>query len=78
MQIPPRIDDFSSALYKIFGVGAGYLEILVMKNLNKNLNRVQQTKIQTQASAELTFTEYVKMKKQQFDKPSEISSSKLS
>jgi hypothetical protein len=32
-EIPLRINDFSNALEKIFGIGARHLEILFMKNL---------------------------------------------
>jgi hypothetical protein len=32
-EIPLRINDFSNALEKIFGIGARHIEILVMKNL---------------------------------------------
>ncbi len=39
-EIPYRIDDFSDALERIFGLGARRLEILFMKNLHAKVGTV--------------------------------------
>ena len=36
-EIPHRLGDFSDSLHRIFGIGASYLEILIMKNLHDKI-----------------------------------------
>ena len=54
-EIPDKIADFQDAIEKIFGLGASFLEIPIMKRLYE---KVGQT-VQLQGSEDFTFTEYV-------------------
>jgi hypothetical protein len=67
-EIPSRLEAFSDALDKVFGLGAKYLTILFMKTLNKKLNCVQELNSPDCVVPDFTFLWYVKMKKQQFEK----------
>lgn len=62
--IPTRIEDFVDGLEKIFGVGARFIEILIMKNLHGKTGR----SLKWNESKELLFVEYVTMAKQSFSK----------
>ena len=66
--IPSRLEDFSDALYKLFGVGAKQLEILCMKNLHKNLQSKQDLVDLDFLTLESTLVMFVKMKRNQFEK----------
>lgn len=61
-EIPDKIADFQDAIEKIFGLGASFLEILIMKRLHEE---VRQT-VQLQASEDFTFTEYVTAVRRRF------------
>lgn len=61
-EIPQRVEDFAEGLEKIFGIGAQFLEILIMKNLYE---RVGQS-LEWNKSRELIFTEYVAAAKRSF------------
>ncbi len=61
-EVPYRIDDFADAIEKIFGLGANFLEILIMKYLYE---KVGQT-VQLHLSKDFTFTEYVAATKRSF------------
>ena len=68
-EIPFRIDDFSRALARIFGLGAQSLEIMFMKSLQSKLelycnNGPSGCKWVT---PEVTFQEYVCLMRQQFE-----------
>ena len=66
-EIPFRIDDFSDALEKIFGLGARHLEILVMKNLHAKVKIDYKWDLPKWIVPELTFKEYIRMMKQNFE-----------
>jgi hypothetical protein len=61
-QIPKNIDAFDEAIKKIFGIGANFLEILIMQKLHQ---KAAQT-IRLQAPEELTLQEYVEQAKRSF------------
>ncbi|MCJ7762398.1 hypothetical protein MUP38_02945 [Candidatus Bathyarchaeota archaeon] len=63
-EIPYRIDDFSEALEKIFGMGARHLEILFMKNLHAKVRIDYKWDLPKWVVPELTFKEYIRMMKQ--------------
>lgn len=61
-EIPYKIEDFAGAIEKIFGLGANFLEILIMKRLYE---KVGQT-VQLQVSKDFTFTKYIATTKRSF------------
>ena len=61
-QIPYRFQDFADGLEKIFGVGARFLEILIMKNLHEKAN----LNLAWAGDKDLVFLEYVTMAKQKY------------
>ncbi len=62
-EIPYNIDVFASAIEKIFGLGAKFLEILIMKRLYEKVGR----SFKWHASKDdFTFTEYVAFAKLSF------------
>ena len=61
-EIPYKIEDFAGAIEKIFGLGANFLEILIMKYLYKKVDRT----VQLHLSRDFTFTEYVAATKRSF------------
>jgi len=54
-EIPYKIEDFADAIEKIFGLGASFLEILIMKRLYEKVGQP----LKLQVSKDFTFTEYV-------------------
>jgi hypothetical protein len=67
-EIPLRINDFSSALEKIFGIGAQNLELMFMKSLYSKIAwacRLPKSKWET---PEATFPKYVQQMKLKFNK----------
>lgn len=54
-KIPNRLADFESGLDKIFGIGAKYIEILIMKNLHNKLDEP----LEWNEKKELAFVDYV-------------------
>ncbi len=66
-EIPYRIEDFSDALEKIFGLGAIPLEILVIKRLHKKVATEYRWDAPKWIVPELTFREYVNMVKQNLE-----------
>jgi hypothetical protein len=54
-EIPYKIEDFVRALEKIFGLGAGFLEILIMKNLYEKVGRT----VHLHEPKNFAFTKYV-------------------
>jgi hypothetical protein len=52
--IPENLVEFQGGLEKIFGVGAQYIEILIMKNLHKKIGRPLKM-----GNKQLEFIEYV-------------------
>jgi|SRR5208282_2678272 len=69
-EIPFRIEAFSDALEKIFGLGAMLLEILVIKQLHKKAAIEFKWEAPQWVVQELTFREYVNMVKQNFEQSS--------
>jgi len=61
-QIPKNIDAFDEAIRKIFGIGANFLEILIIQKLHEKA--AQTTHLQT--PEELTLREYVEQAKKNF------------
>ena len=59
-EIPCRVEAFAEAMEKIFGQGATFLEILIMKRLHEKIRLdLREHNLQS-----LEFTEYVAMAKQ--------------
>jgi hypothetical protein len=54
-EIPNRLKDFADGLEKIFGLGARFIEILVMKNLFEKVGQP----LEWNENKELIFVEYV-------------------
>ena len=71
-EIPCRIEDFSDALEKIFGLGAIQLEISVVKRLHIKGATEYNWAVPQWIVRELTFKEYVNMVKRDFASQSEI------
>lgn len=61
-EIPYRINDFADSLDKIFGQGADFLEILIMKRLYEKIGGV----IKWPESADFTFIDYVAVAKRSY------------
>lgn len=61
--IPYKIEEFADAVEKIFGLGAKFLEILIMKCLYEKVGQVFEY---NQEQEDLVFTEYVAAVKQSF------------
>ena len=59
--IPLRIEDFSDALERIFGLGAKHLELLIMKNLNEKVNCLYRWEGPRWLVPDLTFKKYVEL-----------------
>jgi hypothetical protein len=66
-EIPLRINDFSKALEKIFGIGAKHLEILFMKHLHVRAGVTCEWPSCKRNSPEVTFQEYVGLMKRNFE-----------
>jgi len=61
-EIPNKIDVFADAIEQIFGVGASFLEILIMKRLYEKVER----EFELNDSADFAFTEYITAAKRSF------------
>ena len=55
-EIPLKIEDFAEAIEKIFGLGANFLEILIMKHL---YSKIGQDSGQLEPVSDFSFREYV-------------------
>ena len=62
-EIPNKLDDFSNALQRIFGLGARHLEILIMKNLHAKVGSLCKLDDPSWLAQDLTFTKYVELMK---------------
>ncbi len=60
-ELPNRIADFSDALERIFGQGAKYIELLIMKNLYLKVNCSYKWEGPKWLVPQLTFKEYVEL-----------------
>ncbi len=54
-EIPCNVEAFADAMERIFGQGANFLEILIMKRLHEKIQGASKL----EDSADFTFTEYV-------------------
>ena len=61
-EIPKKIDEFEHAIERIFGLGADFLEILIMKFLCEKVKR----RVRLQSPRDFKFTMYVKAAKKSF------------
>jgi hypothetical protein len=59
--IPCRIEDFSDALERIFGLGAKQLELLIMKNLYEKVNCLYRWEGPKWLVPDLTFKKYIEL-----------------
>lgn len=60
--IPYKTEAFADAIEKIFGMGADFLEILIMKRLYAKIGH----RVKLNTSENLTFTEYIVAAKRSF------------
>jgi hypothetical protein len=60
--IPYRLKDFTDGLEKIFGLGAHFIEILIMKSLFEKIGQP----LEWNQNKELIFVDYVTAAKQSF------------
>lgn len=65
--IPSRIDDFSTALERIFGIGAHHLELLIMKKLHEKTSCLFKWEGPKWLVPDLSFTKYVELIKLFFE-----------
>lgn len=61
-EVPHRLEDFADGLEKIFGLGARFIEILIMKQLHEKIGQP----LEWNESKELVFVEYVAAAKKSF------------
>jgi hypothetical protein len=61
-EIPQHLEDFTEGLNKIFGMGAQFLQILIMKQLHERIGN----SLEWVEGKELVFNEYVKAAKRSF------------
>ena len=61
-EIPYKIEAFANAIEKIFGLGANFLEILIMKKLYEKIGQT----FKMHGSENLKFTKYVAAAKRSF------------
>ena len=67
-EIPCKIEDFVDALEKIFGLGAKFLEILIIKQLYEKVEQIFEW---NEGQTDLIFTEYVVAARRSFLKKKE-------
>ena len=60
-EIPNKLDGFSNALQRIFGLGAQHLEILIMKNLYEKVGSLRKLDDPNWLAQDLTFPKYVEL-----------------
>ncbi|MEM3699832.1 MAG: hypothetical protein QXL57_03060 [Candidatus Bathyarchaeia archaeon] len=63
-EIPNRLEEFTDGLEKIFGLGAHFIEILIMKKLYEKIGQP----LKWNESKELVFLDYVTAAKESFQK----------
>lgn len=63
-EIPKRVEDFAEGLEKIFGVGARFLEILIMKRLYDRIGKP----LEWDERKEFAFVNYIEAAKRSFEK----------
>ncbi len=62
--IPNRLEDFEAGLERIFGMGARFLEIMIMKNLYSEIEEP----LEWQEGREVVFIDYVEAARLSFKK----------
>jgi len=62
-EIPNKIDGFSNALHRIFGLGAPQLEILIKKKLQEKIGELYKLDIPSRIAPNLTLTKYIELMK---------------
>lgn len=67
-EIPHKIEPFKEALEEVFGVGASFLEVLIMRRLYETIGG----NFQWKESEEFTFTEYVAAAKRAYQERKQI------
>lgn len=72
-EIPYSIEAFANAIEKIFGLGANFLEILIMKRLYEKMGR----NFKLRTSKDLEFVEYITVARQSFLKKTSAKKSLL-
>jgi len=68
-EIPYKIEDFVDALEKIFGLGAKFLEILIIKQLYEKVEQIFEW---NEGQTDLIFTEYVVAARRSFLKKKQL------
>lgn len=68
-EIPHKIANFAEAIEQIFGIGANFLEILIMRRLYEKVEGV----FEWPESKEFTFTEFLTIAKRTFQEKKRIS-----
>jgi hypothetical protein len=63
-EIPSHVDVFADGLEKIFGAGAKFLEIIIMKKLYERIGKP----LEWDSSKELEFVDYVEAARRSFTK----------
>lgn len=63
-EIPSKLEEFQGALEKIFGAGARYIEILIMKNVYTQIGQ----SIMVENGKELEFIRYMNAAREAFQK----------
>ena len=76
-EIPVKLNDFSNALEKIFGLGARHLEILFMKNFYAKLEvtckwPAYEWPLSKWIVSEITFPEYVRLMRESFEAANDV------
>ena len=56
-EIPSKIEVFADAIEKIFGSGANFLEILIMKRLNEKIGKLESKIVEKK---DYDFSDYIK------------------
>jgi hypothetical protein len=62
-EIPSEVEDFAEAIEKTFGLGARFLEILIIKCLSEKTGTV----VAFDDSKDFTFTKYIALAKQGYE-----------
>ncbi|MEM3626454.1 MAG: hypothetical protein QXZ25_00300 [Candidatus Bathyarchaeia archaeon] len=63
-EIPDRLEDFTDGIEKIFGLGAKFLQILIMKNLYEKIG----ISLEWDECKDLMFVEYIRAAEESFRK----------
>lgn len=67
-EIPNKLDGFSNALHRVFGLGARHLEILIMEKLHQKIESQSRLEGLNRHDSNLTFTENIELMKLSYKK----------